>query len=208
MGVRVLVADDHPLVREGLETVLAAMPGIELVGTAADGDETLRRIPAVRPEVVVLDMRMPGEDGAEVTIRIKQQHPGVRVLILTAELDEEQLRRVVAAGADGCVLKTIRGAQLAEAILDVADGKSVVDPELTRILFAAARTPAPASTLSDRELEVLQHLARGRTNKEIANHLFVSQATVKTHVENILRKLGANDRAEAVAEGFRRGLVA
>jgi DNA-binding NarL/FixJ family response regulator len=207
MGVRVLVTDDHPLVREGLETVLGLMD-IDVVGTAADGDETMQRIPTLQPEVVVLDQRLPGEDGAAVTARIKASHPEVRVLILSGELNDDQLRRVIAAGADGCLLKTVRPAELAEAIRQVAAGLTVVGPELTGALFAAARTSVTASPLSERELEVLQHLARGKTNKDIAAALFVSQATVKTHVENILRKLGVADRAQAVAEGFRRGIVA
>lgn len=210
MPVRVLITDDHPVVREGLEFMLGLNADIELVGTAADGEEALRYIPILKPDVVLMDMRLPGPDGAEVTGAIKARHPEVRVLILTAEADGETLRRALAAGADGFMLKTARPTELATAILDVASGRSVVAPSLTGALFAAARGGGgpPASPLSDREAQVLQLLANGQTNKEIAASLFVSEATVKTHVENILRKLGVADRTQAVAEAFRRGLVA
>jgi DNA-binding NarL/FixJ family response regulator len=208
--VRVLITDDHPVVREGLEFMLGLQDDIELVGTAGDGDETLTYVPVLRPDVVVLDMRLPGKDGAEVTEDLKQEHPDVKVLILTAEPDGDALRRALAAGADGFMLKTARPAELAAAIRDVAAGRSVVAPSLTGALFAAARgvSPRSAPSLSDREHQVLQLLADGRTNKEIAAKLFVSEATVKTHVENILRKLGVADRTQAVAEAFRRGYVA
>jgi DNA-binding NarL/FixJ family response regulator len=208
MGVRVLITDDHPVVREGLEFMLGMNADIELVGTASDGEEALRYIPALRPDVVVMDMRLPGQDGAEVTSVIKERHPEVKVLILTAEADGDTLRRALAAGADGFLLKTARPPELASAIIDVNSGRSVVAASLTGALFAAARaTSSPPSPLSDREQEVLQLLANGQTNKEIAATLFVSEATVKTHVENILRKLGVADRTQAVAEAFRRGLV-
>jgi len=209
MAVRVLITDDHPVVREGLEFMLGMNADIELVGTASDGEEALRYIPSLKPDLVLMDMRLPGPDGAEVTTVIKERHPEVKVLILTAEADGEALRRALAAGADGFMLKSARPPELASAILEVAAGQSVVAPALTTALFAAARGGnAPASPLSDREREVLQLLANGKTNKEIAAGLFVSEATVKTHVENILRKLGVTDRTEAVAEAFRRGLVA
>lgn len=209
MPVRVLITDDHPVVREGLEFMLGGHEEIELVGTASDGEETLRYIPILKPDVVIMDLRLPGEDGAAVTARIKAAHPGVKVLVLTAEADGEMFRRAVAAGADGFLLKSAKAAELAAAICDVAAGQSVVTPSLTGELFAAARgAAAPPSPLSERELQVLQLLAEGRTNKEIAARLYVSEATVKTHVENILRKLEVSDRTQAVAEAFRRGLVA
>jgi DNA-binding NarL/FixJ family response regulator len=209
MAVRVLITDDHPVVREGLEFMLGLNSDIELVGTAGDGEETMRYIPVLTPDVVLMDMRLPGQDGVEVTASIKASHPGVKVLILTAEADGETLRRALAAGADGFMLKTARPTELANAILEVAAGRSVVAPSLRGALFAAARGGGPPpSPLSDREQQVLQLLADGQTNKEIAAALFVSEATVKTHVENILRKLGVADRTQAVAEAFRRGLVA
>ena len=209
MPVRVLITDDHPVVREGLEFMLGLNADIELVGTAADGEETLRYIPVLNPDVVVMDVKLPGQDGVDVTAAIKEKHGTIKVLMLTAEADGETLRRALAAGADGFMLKTARPTELANAILDVAAGKSVVAPSLTGALFAAARGGGPpASPLSDREHQVLQLLANGQTNKEIAAGLFVSEATVKTHVENILRKLGVADRTQAVAEAFRRGLVA
>jgi DNA-binding NarL/FixJ family response regulator len=209
MAVRVLITDDHPVVREGLEFMLGLNSDIELVGTAGDGEETMRYIPVLTPDVVLMDMRLPGQDGVEVTASIKASHPDIKVLILTAEADGETLRRALAAGADGFMLKTARPTELANAILEVAAGRSVVAPSLTGALFAAARGGGPPpSPLSDREQQVLQLLADGQTNKEIAAALFVSEATVKTHVENILRKLGVADRTQAVAEAFRRGLVA
>ncbi|MER3452403.1 MAG: DNA-binding response regulator [Acidimicrobiia bacterium] len=210
MAVRVLITDDHPVVREGLEFMLGAHDEIEIVGGAADGEETLRYIPVLRPDVVIMDLRLPGEDGAEVTKRVKAAHPEVKVLVLTAEADAGLFRRAVAAGADGFLLKSAKAAELAAAVCDIAAGRSVVTPSLTGALFAAAREQVaqPSSPLSEREQQVLQLLADGRTNKEIAAELYVSEATVKTHVENILRKLGVSDRTQAVAEAFRRGLVA
>lgn len=210
MPVRVLITDDHPVVREGLEFMLGLNTEIELVGTASDGDEALRYLPVLRPDVVLMDMRLPGRDGAEVTAAIKAADPSVKVLVLSAEADGDSLRRALAAGADGFLLKTARPGELASAICDVASGKSVVAPALTSALFDAARRSeeAAASPLSEREHEVLRLLAEGNTNKEIAAALFLSEATVKTHVENILRKLGVSDRTQAVAEAFRRGLVA
>src|SRR5438094_1567421 len=148
---------------------------IERVGTAAAGEETLRYVAVLRPDVIVMDMRLPGQDGAEVTAALKDRHPEVKVLILTAEADGDALRRALAAGADGFMLKTARPPELASAIMDVAAGRSVVAPSLTGALFAAARgSTAPPSPLSDREREVLQLLANGKTNKEIASSLFVS----------------------------------
>lgn len=209
MAVRVLITDDHPVVRDGLEFMLGLNAEIELVGTASDGDEALRYLPVLRPDVVLMDMRLPGRDGAEVTAEIKATDPAVKVLVLTAEADSDSLRRALAAGADGFLLKSARPAELANAILDVANGKSVVAPALTAALFDVARRgDEAASPLSEREGQVLQLLAEGNTNKEIAASLFVSEATVKTHVENILRKLGVSDRTQAVAEAFRRGFVA
>ena len=208
MPVRVMITDDHPVVREGLEFMLGAHEEIELVGTASDGEETLRYLPVLRPDVVIMDLRLPGEDGAEVTARIKATHPEVKVLVLTADADGDMFRRAVAAGADGFLLKSAKAAELADAILEVAAGQSVVTPSLTGALFAAARgATGPPSPLSEREHQVLELMARGCTNKEIAARLYVSEATVKTHVENILGKLGVRDRTEAVAEAFRRHLV-
>jgi DNA-binding NarL/FixJ family response regulator len=208
MPVRVMITDDHPVVREGLEFMLGAHDEIELVGTASDGEETLRYLPVLRPDVVIMDLRLPGEDGAAVTARIKAAHPHVKVLVLTADADGDMFRRAVAAGADGFLLKSAKAAELANAILEVAAGQSVVTPSLTSALFAAARGAAgPPSPLSEREQQVLELMADGCTNKEIAARLYVSEATVKTHVENILGKLGVRDRTEAVAEAFRRHLV-
>jgi len=204
--LRVFIVDDHPVVREGFSHLFQLVEGIEPVGTAGDGDEALARIGAARPDVVLLDMQLPGDDGAVVTRRIKERHPEARVIIFTGGVDRDQVARARDAGAEGILLKTTPVANLIRALHEVLEGRQVIDLDLTGVLQPAGDPNGP-SPLSERELEVLRLLAEGMSNKELARALFISRATVKSHMENILRKLGVPDRAAAVAEGFRRGLV-
>src|SRR2546421_1848046 len=204
--MRVFIVDDHPVVREGFSHLFQLVEGIEPVGTAGDGDEALARIGAARPDIVLLDMQLPGDDGAVVTRRIKELHPEARVIIFTGGVDRDQVARARAAGAEGILLKTTPVANLIRALHEVLEGHQVVDLDLTGVLQPVG-DPDGSSPLSERELEVLRLLAEGMSNKELAQALFISRATVKSHMENILRKLGVPDRAAAVAEGFRRGLV-
>ena len=206
MGIRLLIVDDHPVVCEGFTYLFEYVDGIDVVGTAATGREAMERIDMLVPDVVLLDLHLPDADGATVAGRVYKRHPDVHVVIFTAGADPAEVRQASDAGVDGVLLKTMPVAELIQAIRDVADGREVVDRDLVGSLY---RADAEAETvpLSDRELDVLTLLAKGMTNKDVAAALFISRATVKSHIENILRKLDANDRAAAVAEGFRRGLL-
>jgi DNA-binding NarL/FixJ family response regulator len=208
-SIRLAIVDDHPVVREAFSDLFELVDGLEVVLTAGDATEAMDGLAEVAVDVAVVDFGLPGADGAVLTGRIKASHPGVRVLIFTASMAPAEVRRAAGSSADGIILKSIPIDYLVAAIRDVAAGKRVVDRDLSGLLAPApGAAPAAVQRLSDRELEVLAFLARGMSNKDTARELFISQATVKSHVENILRKLGANDRAGAVAEGFRRKLIA
>ncbi len=206
MGIRVLMVDDHPVVCEGFSQLFEFVDGIDVVGTAGSGREGMERIDMLVPDVVLLDLHLPDDDGVTVARRIRARHPDVHVVIFTGGADPAEVRQAAVAGVDGVLLKTMPVGELIRAIRDVADGQEVVD----RDLAGALCTPDAGDgkvPLSDRELDVLRLLAQGMTNKDVAANLFISRATVKSHIENILRKLEASDRAAAVAEGFRRGLL-
>jgi DNA-binding NarL/FixJ family response regulator len=205
--VRLAIVDDHPVVREAFSNLFELIQGLEVVFTAGEADEALAKLATADVDVAIVDFALPGVDGSVLTARIKERHPDVRVLIFTASLDPAQVRRAAGSAADGILLKSIPIDYLVAAIRDVANGKRVVGRDLSGVL-AAASDESAIPQLSERELEVLGLLAKGMTNKDVARELFISQATVKSHVENILRKLGAADRAGAVAEGFRRRLIA
>lgn len=204
--MRVAIVDDHPVVREAFGNLFDLVEGLEVVFAAGDAEEALARLATTPVDVAIVDFALPGVDGSVLTSRIKERHPGTRVLIFTASLDPDQVRRAAGSAADGILLKSIPIDYLVAAIRDVASGRRVVGRDLSGVLTAASEE-GPSSELSEREMEVLSRLAKGMTNKDIARDLFISQATVKSHVENILRKLGAADRAGAVAEGFRRKLI-
>lgn len=202
--VRVAIVDDHPVVREAFGNLFDLVEGLDVAFVAGDADEALANLATTPVDVAVVDFALPGTDGSVLTARIKERHPGTRVLIFTASLDPFQVRRAARSDADGILLKSTPIDYLIAAIRDVANGQRVVARDLSGVLAAA---DLEARQLSDRELEVLARMAKGMTNKDIARDLFIAQATVKSHVENILRKLGAADRAGAVAEGFRRQLI-
>jgi DNA-binding NarL/FixJ family response regulator len=206
MGVRVLIVDDHPVVCEGFSQLFDFVDGIDAVGTASTGREAIERIDMLVPDVVLLDLHLPDEDGATVAARIRKRHPDVRVVIFTGGADPAEVRRAMMARVDGVLLKTMPVGELIRAIRDVADGREVVDRDLVGAL-CAPNADTGAVPLSEREMDVLGLLSEGMSNKEVAVALFISRATVKSHIENILRKLEASDRAAAVAEGFRRGLL-
>jgi len=206
VAIRVLIVDDHPVVSEGFSQLFEYVDGIDPVGTAATGPEAMDRIAMLDPDVVLLDLHLPGEDGVTVAQRIRTTHPKVRVVIFTGVADADDIRRIRAAGVEGVLLKTVPVGELIRAIHEVADGKEVVDRDLAGA-FATPNPDTGSVPLSDREREVLSLLSKGMTNKEVATALFISRATVKSHIENILRKLEVSDRAAAVAEGFRRGLL-
>lgn len=212
--IRVLVADDQALVRAGFRMIIRAEPGMEVVGEAGDGDEAVAAARALAPDVILMDIRMPRVDGIEATRRIVRDPDGPRVLVLTTFDLDEYVYGALRAGASAFLLKDAPEDQLTSAIRVVAAGGSLFAPSVTRRLieeFAAREgaRPAPPALdgLTPREVEVLRHLARGRSNPEIAAALVVSEHTVKTHVAAVLRKLGLRDRVQAVVVAYESGLV-
>ncbi len=208
--IRVVIADDHPVVREGLAAMLEREPDLEVVGEARDGQEAIERVAALRPDVVLMDLQMPRVDGVEAIRQIREHHSGVHVLVLTTYDDDESILRGVEAGARGYLLKDAPRDELFRAVRAVARGESLLQPAVaTRLLNRVARKSAPPApdVLTERELDVLRLLARGAANKEIGVELHISESTVKTHVANIFQKLSVSDRTEAVTVALQRGLI-
>ena len=204
--IRLVVVDDHPVVRQGLVALLGAEPDIEIVGEAADGAEAVERVLALRPSAVVMDLRMPIMDGVAATAAIREAWPEAAVLVLTTYDTDEAIVRAVEAGASGYLLKDAPPEDLLDAIRRSAAGETVLAPPVAKRLVDRVREP-DAVALSLRELEVLREVASGNTNAGIARRLHISEATVKTHLLHIYDKLGVSDRAAAVAQGYQRGLL-
>jgi DNA-binding NarL/FixJ family response regulator len=212
--ITVLIADDQRLLREGLAVLLELAPDIRVVGQAADGAEAIELARRLQPDVILMDIQMPGADGVAATRAILAELPDTRIIVLTTFDDDEYLVSGLGTGACGYLLKNMPSEHLAEAIRAAARGQSPVAPDVVRKLVGlAAQRPvagAPAllpEPLSEREVEVLRLMARGYSNKEIAAHLVIAQGTVKNHVSNILGKLQARDRTHAVARGKELGLL-
>jgi DNA-binding NarL/FixJ family response regulator len=226
-SIRVLVADDQAAVREGLATLLDLTPGIEVVGQARDGADAVRQAAEHAPDVVLMDLHMPGMDGIQATEQITRDHPAVRVVILTTYADDASIQGALRAGALGYLTKDADRVQIARAVQAAAGGQSVLDEAVQRKLIAAIgggsqpspSNPAPATSLDSptpspapvgltaREVDVLRLIAAGKSNLEIAKELFVSEATVKTHINHVFAKTGARDRAQAVRFAYQHGLV-
>ena len=208
--VTVVVADDQSAVREGLVLLLGTLPGITVVGQAEDGDAAVGVVAAARPQVALMDLNMPRCDGVEATRRIRAEHPHTRVVVLTTYSDDDSIINALQAGALGYLTKDATRAEIGRAVQAAAAGQAVLDPEIQqRLLSAAARAPAPAADndgdLTPRESEVLRLIAAGKSNREIARELFVSEATVKTHVNRIFTKTGSRDRAQAMRYAYTHG---
>jgi DNA-binding NarL/FixJ family response regulator len=216
MTLRVLLADDQALVRSGFQMILSAQPEIEVVGEAEDGRQAIDLANRLSPDVILMDVRMPGMDGLEATRRLVSTGTAARVLILTTFDLDEYVYEAIRAGASGFLLKDVRPAQLVDAIRVVAAGDALLAPAVTRRLiaeFARQRprvrpTPERLSELTPRETEVLRLVAEGLSNTEIADRLVLSDETVKTHVSRVLGKLGLRDRTQAVVAAYESGLVA
>ncbi|ARF57824.1 response regulator transcription factor [Streptomyces gilvosporeus] len=213
---RVVVADDQTVVREGIVMLLGLLPGIEVVGSAADGEEAVRLVAELAPDVVLMDLRMPRCDGVEATRRIRTAHPGTQVVVLTTYADDDSLFPALQAGARGYLTKDADGDEIVRAIDDVLSGEAGLSPKIQRRLLERLAEPEPARPqpphgppdgLTVRETEVLRLVAEGQSNPEIARTLHVSPATVKTHINNLFAKAGLRDRAQAIHYAYRHGLA-
>lgn len=204
--LRVMIVDDHPVVREGLRGMLEADPGITVVGEAASGDEAVVRAGELAPDVILMDLRMPDGDGVSATSRILTGRPESRVVVLTTYETDADIVRAVEAGAAGYLLKDTSRADLLAAIRSAARGETVLSPSVATRLVTRMRAPV-AESLSPREREVLSLVARGLTNAEIGRTLFISETTVKTHLLRVFGKLGVSDRTAAVTTALDRGLL-
>jgi len=217
--IRVLAADDQRVVREGLAMLLGLLPDVEVVGTAADGEQALALADELRPDVILMDLRMPRVDGVEATRRLRASHPEIKVVVLTTYADDRSVIEALRAGALGYLTKDAGADEIRQALQRVADGQASLDPMVQMHLIEAitttnATSDPPATSvaqlpdgLTPREAEVLGLIGAGLSNAEIAAQLFVSEATVKSHVNHLLPKIGARDRAQAVGYAYRHGLV-
>ncbi len=209
--ITVLLVDDHPVVREGLTAMLETQPDMEVVGEAADGQEAVRMAVALRPDVILMDLQMPGMNGVEAIQHIRQDRPEAQVIILTTYDSDEYIFAGIEAGAKGYLLKGTSRADLLKAVRAASRGESLLEPVVARKLVEKytqlSRKEPDQDALSERELEVLRMVARGARNKEIARELYITEKTAKAHVSNILAKLGASDRTEAVTLALKRKII-
>jgi DNA-binding NarL/FixJ family response regulator len=215
--IRVVIADDQTLVREGLALMLGLVDGVEVVGVGENGEQAVEQVLATSPDVALLDLRMPKVDGVEATRQIRERAPSVEVVVLTTYADDESVMAALRAGARGYLTKDASSDEIERAIRDAVCGKTRLDPAVQERLVqlvTSGTTPArgagavpPGGSLTEREIEVLRLMADGLPNREIAERLFVTEATVKTHVNNVFGKLDVNDRAAAVAWAYRSGVA-
>lgn len=214
-SIRILIVDDHEIVREGLQTLLAEEPDFEVVGTAGDGAVAVGLAQETKPDVIVMDLVMPGLDGIEATRRIHEQNPEARVLVLTTFADDQRVREAIQAGATGYLLKDVLKADLLRALRDAAAGRPSLHPEVQQHLMrevagktaSAQEQPLPHLSLTGRETDILRLIARGRSNKEIAAALHLTEGTVKGYVSTIFDKLGVEDRTQAALYAVKNGLA-
>lgn len=202
-----MLVDDHKVVRDGMELLLGLHPELDVVASSGSAAEAFTYLRTTAVDVVVMDLAMPAMDGVEATSIIKRDHPDVDVVMLTSFQDQAALRAAMEGGARGFLLKSVSGDDLARAIRAAADGQSTIDPDLLPGLFAPPAGPAGAADLTDREQQVLDELATGETNQQIADRLGISPGTVRVYVSNVLAKLGASNRTEAAAIALRYGLT-
>lgn len=213
--LRILLVDDHVLFREGIASLVASRPDMEVVGQAVDGAEALEKALALRPDLILMDIRMPNCDGLEATRRIKKEWPEARIVMLTISEEDEDLFEAIKAGAQGYLLKNLRPAALFELVQGVSKGEAPISPSLAAKILrefvqATQKAAPPGATevnLTDREKHILQYVAQGSSNKEIATDLCITEGTVKNHLHNILEKLHLHNRAQAAAYALREGLI-
>lgn len=205
--IRVMIVDDHAVVRSGLQTFLSVMPQLELVGEASSGDEAVLRCGTLRPDVVLMDLMMPGTDGVTATRLIREKYPQVRILALTSFEEDSLVQEALRAGATGYLMKTVTARELVAAIRAAYEGKMTLSPEAAEALVRANSQPLDVAELTDREREVLRLMVDGLDNGQIAVRLVVSLSTVKYHISNILTKLGVDNRVAAVTTAIHKKLV-
>lgn len=208
--IRVMIVDDHGIVRLGLKSLLLSIPDISIVGEASDGSQCMELIPAAKPDIVLMDVRLPGKSGIEVCHDITASFPDIKVIILTSYDRKEYVQEAASAGARGYILKEIKTDKLVDALTRVMQGEVVYDAVLTNSILAdlnhLASEREQLKTLTQAEIQVLQLLSVGKTNKEIANHMFLSEKTIRNYVSNVLNKLDLNNRTEAAAFAYRHHL--
>jgi DNA-binding NarL/FixJ family response regulator len=209
--VRVLIVDDHPVTRDGLRTAFNLADEIEVVGEAASGEEAIHVVAETTPDIVFMDVRMPGMNGIQATRQIRENNPDTKIILFTIDESRASVAEAIQAGVSGYLLKDASVGELINAARQAMAGKAVIHPSLTQAFIEEVqlvdRPSSPEAPLSPREVEILQKIAYGATTKEVADQLGISFHTVKTHLERIFEKLGANDRAQAVAIAIRQGLV-
>lgn len=214
--IRVMIADDHQVVREGLSAILNAREDIQVVGEAKDGLEAVEKARALKPDIILMDISMPRMNGVEATRRIKLEQPRIGIVVLTMYEDEEYIFDLVKAGATGYMLKNSDSSQIIKAIRSTYQGESLLQPSVaTKILSEfshltrqpTGKSPRSAQELTGREIEIIRLVAEGKTNKEIANLLHISEKTVKNHVRNIFHKLNVGDRTQAAIYAIKKGLI-
>ncbi len=201
--IRILSVEDHPLLREGIAAMINTQPDMLLVGAPANGTEGIETFRALRPDVTLMDLRLPGLNGIEVMIAIRAEFPQARTIVLTTYEGDVDVQRALRAGAHGYLLKSVPPQQMVDTIRRVHAGHKCISPEIA----AGLAEHMSDEDLSGREVDVLRHVATGNRNRDIAETLFIAEETVKVHLKHILRKLGANDRTQAVAIGVRRGII-
>jgi DNA-binding NarL/FixJ family response regulator len=207
-AIRLLIVDDHPIVRDGLRGVFAGDPDFEVVGEAADGAEAVDKAAALNADVALMDLRMPRMGGVEAIAALRTKAPTVRVLVLTTYDSDADVLPAIEAGATGYLLKDAPREELVRAVRAAYEGQAVLSPAIAQKVLGQIRRPTTqADSLTDRELEVLRLIAAGATNREAGRRLFISEATVKTHLLHLYGKLGVRDRAAAVAEAYKRGFL-
>ena len=207
MTISVLIADDHAVVRQGIRALLDGQQGLNVVGQVATGREAVAQAQTLQPDVILLDLLMPDLNGVEVTQQLRAAGQRMRILILTSSVEHQLVADAIKAGADGYLLKASRVADLVQAIHQVAKGQRVLDPKATEVLFEYLHQPDSLAGLSAREREVFFELVRGRSNPEIAAVLSVSEATIRTHIANVLDKLMLRDRTQVIIYALKRGLI-
>ncbi|QUW20986.1 response regulator transcription factor [Sporosarcina sp. Marseille-Q4063] len=208
--IKILLVDDHEMVRIGVSAYLKIQPDMEVVGEAVNGLEAVDKALELRPDIILMDMVMPGMNGAEATKAIIDQWPEAKIMIVTSFLDDDKVYPALEAGAISYILKTSNAKRIAEAIRETLKGQTVLEPEVTTKMMKRMRVgnqSSPHEQLTERELEVLLHISKGKTNQEIADELFIAVKTVKTHVSNLLSKLEVQDRTQAVIYAFKHDLV-